>query len=523
MAAPKRTLTIFGTTQASGTGVVAMVYFAFSILVLIPVMVTRYPPLVDYPNHLARCYILHNLGDNAVLAGYYRNVMAAQPNLALDLIVPQLNRLVSIWTAGRLFIAATLLVLAFGCIALHRALHERLSAWPAVGFLFLYNRLLLWGFLGYLFGLGVALLAAAGWIGIERYNKAARLAYGMFVATIIYLLHLYALGIYGVLIGGFMVADWMGVRRSAAERAGRLMIVAAGFVPAAFLFLFVSPTAAAAGRFVWGGLFRKLTEPFKLMVAYQPRADVVWLAVVAATVGVLLVRRQLGVARAGIPVLVGLAILLIAMPNELFSSFGADRRIPIAFVLVAIATIDWDVASGSLRVAVMLGAAMVMALQIGAVTAAWRRSQPIYQRVIAALDDLPVGARLLAAVPATAPSFPPLYHVDAYAVILRDAFVPSLFAAPQDAGSSLGFTARYQALRDRTPAVVMWAPMLDRLRGKHYARTHGPFRAGLLADYDAALVVDPALVPAPARPPADCPAMVRTAGFVLLRLPCGHS
>lgn len=87
-----------------------------------------------------------------VLRQYYRNTMAAQPNLALDLIIPPLSRFVSIWTAGRIFLALTAWSLGFGCIALHRALYGHWSVWPTIGFLFVYNRLLFWGFLGYLFG-----------------------------------------------------------------------------------------------------------------------------------------------------------------------------------------------------------------------------------------------------------------------------------------------------------------------------------------------------------------------------------
>lgn len=502
---------------------VAALYCGFSILVLIPVLIARYPPLVDYPNHLARCYILRNLGHDAMLARYYRNVMAAQPNLALDLIIPQLSRVVSIWTAGRLFIGATLLAMAGGCILLHRAVHGRFSAWPAWGFLFVYNRLLLWGFIGYLFGLGVALVAAACWYLLRSRQWSVRLGFGVVAATVIYLMHLYALGIYAVLIGGFELADWTGVRRPWNERAGRALVIAGGLVPAIGLFLFVSPTSAAARQFVWGSVVRKLTEPFKLVVAYHPRADVAALILVVVAVLILLARGHIRVFPALVPGLVILAVLSIAMPNELFSSFGADRRIPIAFVLVAIAATDWQHASGWLRGGVMLGATVLLVLQIGVIAVAWSRSQAVYRGFIAALNELPAGARLVASVPATAPGFPPLYHVDAYAVILRDAFLPSLFAAPEDAGSSVAFTPRFEALRRRTPGVVIWPDTLRRLQNPTYARSHGPFRAGLTADYDAALVVAPRSIPAPARPPAGCRVIARGPDFVLLGLPCARS
>lgn len=490
------------------------------VLALLPVFVARYPPLVDYPNHLARCYILRNLPHDPVLQRYYRNAMAAQPNLALDLIIPPLARVVSIWTAGRIFLGLTILAMAGGCMALHRALQGRWSSWPALGFMFVYNRLLLWGFLGYLFGLGVALAGAALWYALRERHWAVRLATGLAAATIIYLLHLYALGIYGVLVAGFEFADWLAICRGDRARAGRLAVTALQFGPAAYLFVLVSPTARAIGRIEWGGIAHKLTEPFKLIDAYHPIFDVACLFAVVAAVVILLLNGKVRLAPVMRVPLGLLAVLLIAMPNELFSSFGADRRIPVALALVGIAATDWHGASPKLRRGIIAALIVVLALRTGDITRVWARSQSVYQPYIAAFGRLPEGARLLASVPAEAPKIPPLYHVDAYAVIVRDVFLPSLFAAPEDAGSSVAFTPKFQALRRRTPGVVIWPATLEKLQKQSFAERRGPFRPNLAADYDAALVIDRRLMPPAARPSAACRVIARGQDFVLLGLPC---
>ncbi len=69
--------------------------------------------------------------------------------------------------AGKVFIALTFALLAGGTMALHAALHRRWSPWPLLAVFFLYNSVFLWGFLNYLFGLGLALFACALWVRLR--------------------------------------------------------------------------------------------------------------------------------------------------------------------------------------------------------------------------------------------------------------------------------------------------------------------------------------------------------------------
>src|SRR6516162_9487261 len=70
---------------------------------LLPVLLTPIPAMVDYLNHLARMYILSQSGA-ADANPYYEAAWALYPNLAMDLIVPQIARLVSVENAMRLFL-----------------------------------------------------------------------------------------------------------------------------------------------------------------------------------------------------------------------------------------------------------------------------------------------------------------------------------------------------------------------------------------------------------------------------------
>ena len=505
---------------------VAGAVLVLGLATLAPVLVAKYPPLVDYPDHLARCFVLAHLHGDPVLRRFYRNAMDWQPNLALDLVIPPLAHVVSIFTAGRIFLGLTLASMAAGAFALHRVLHGRWSSWPLLVIPFLYNQIIVWGFLGYLLGLGAALGAAALWYALRESAWPIRLAAGLVAATSIYVLHLFALGIYAVLVGGFELADWLGTRRAMAARARRIAVLGLQFLPAAYLFLFVSPTSAAAGRLAWGPPLRRVIEIVKVLDTGHPLWDAAALAAVAGVVAGALLTRRARLAPAAIAPLVVLLALAVVMPNELFSSFGADRRIPIALALSGIAAADWDAAGPMVRRAVLIAVLGVSIVRLGAITASWAADQATYRTYAAALRSLPEGATLLASVPADAAHDPPLYHVDSYAVILRDAFTPGLFATPWDAGSSLGFTPRYAGLRAITPDVVVWPKALAGLANPAHAAAYGPFRPALLDRYDAALAIDPALLPAPARPPASCRAYAAgrtaTSRFRLLRLPCAQ-
>src|SRR5689334_14531454 len=142
----------------------ALVFTALLVLAAMPVLPSTILPLLDYPNHLARMYVLAHLPESATLQTYYAIDWHALPNLAMDATVPFLSRIVPLVWAGKIFVLATFLLLAGGTALLHRALFGRWTLWPCLAFLLLYNRVLLWGFLNYLFGVGLALCAFASWV-----------------------------------------------------------------------------------------------------------------------------------------------------------------------------------------------------------------------------------------------------------------------------------------------------------------------------------------------------------------------
>ncbi len=137
---------------------------ALAAATLSPLLWASVPPLVDYPNHLARMWILVHRTEIPELARNYVVHWRLLPDMAMDFVVPALALAMPVELAGRVFIALTMLGLIGGTVTLHRVLQGRFSVWPLWSVLFIYNAVLFWGFLSCLFAIAVYLFAFSGWI-----------------------------------------------------------------------------------------------------------------------------------------------------------------------------------------------------------------------------------------------------------------------------------------------------------------------------------------------------------------------
>lgn len=476
-----------------------------AMVALVPLFLSVVPPLADYPNHLARMYVLLHLPQSPQLQLYYQNIIAAQPNEAMEAIVLPLSHILPLEIAGKIFAGLALLAMAAGTLALHRVLHGRWSVWPCLAFLFLYNRLFLWGFVAYLFTLGCALGAAAAWIGMRDRSAALRILVTAFCATLVYLGHLYAFGVYLLIVAGYELMRL--VRDGDMGRLPRDIAVGiVGIAPAIVLFLFVSPTSAAAGSTYWGEWIRKVQAPFDVIFNYSLWFDGASLAII---LGIVALGFWRGRVRFEVTMAIGLLLLCLAflvMPDKLFSSFGADQRLPIAVTLTAIAACDWQPRRAWWREPAMFLLAAVFVARMAVIGIVWHQADGVYREVIAAIDLLPRNVRLLPVIAHNSGrSLPPIpeFEIANLAIIRKEAFVPGLFASPRDAGQTIAFTPLARDLVNHTLGAIILPTELNRLKDPAYIARLGPFRPQMLGDYDYAFVVNGDALPALSSPPAE--------------------
>ncbi len=91
-------------TKFSGRARVA-IYVALGAATLSPLLWASVPPLVDYPNHLARMWILVHRKEIPELARDYMVHWRVLPDLAMDFVIPALSMAMPVELAGRVFIA----------------------------------------------------------------------------------------------------------------------------------------------------------------------------------------------------------------------------------------------------------------------------------------------------------------------------------------------------------------------------------------------------------------------------------
>ncbi len=336
-------------------------------ILVAPLLLVDVPPLLDYPNHLARAFILASLPGDQVLGLFYAAHWSVIPNLALDLTAPPLIDILPVHVAGRLLIAAALLLPAVGAIAYNTALGGR---WWALGVgLLAFNACLLYGFLNFEIGLGVALLLAAGWLRWRDPAPARTVVLAMTGALVLFACHLMGLVFFGLLIGG---AEAFQIAR---ERS----LVTAVRRTSALVAIFAIPAILYAGSALhplgddaeFQPLSAKLLPLLTAFTNYDRRLDMAAaLTVIGLPTLCLLARKGRVPGRAAVPMALLLAVFLAA-PFAWKGTQSLDTRfaIMLAFMLFAgYVPVRWPPA-------LRLGAAAVLILLFAArmsvLTTAW--------------------------------------------------------------------------------------------------------------------------------------------------------
>lgn len=396
-------------------------------LACVPLLLTPLPPLFDYPNHLARMHLLPSLPD-AALRRYYIVHWRPIPDLGMDAVVPFLARLMPFEWAGKLFIALTFLLLAGGTAAIHRVLFGRWSLWTLLAFLLLYTRLLLWGFMSYLFGCGLGLAAFAAWLALRRRHWALRLAVGTISALAIYFAHLLAFGLYAVALGCYELREAWRLRKGAAAAIHALVIGGVPFLPA----LVLMAMNAAPGRIVYGNPARKIDLLFSVFDNYSRPFDVACFVLAVLAIGFAFGRRWVRIAPGmGLPLL-GLTVAYLAMPTQLFTASGVDRRVPMMIFLMLIGGSAWQRRYLRIESRFMAGAALLFAVRLAVIAAIWLQAGRLYARLLPGLEGLPRQSCLAVAFGRDSIEVgpAPLTHFAVLSVAQRDALVTTIFHAP---------------------------------------------------------------------------------------------
>lgn len=413
---------------------------ALAVVLAVPFFTIDVPPVLDYPNHLARYFVLAHPSD-PILSQMYEPRWAILPNLGMDVLGALLLRVTDAHVGGRMLLALSLFAPVIGVIAYSRAAFGRFTYWPLASGLAAYNGVFIMGFMNFLLSLGLAFMAAAGWIVWRRQgNTALAVIVGALLSAVIFLCHIFGVVLFAMLIGAFELARLDTERRSGTLRVsdviGTAILGAVTLAPALVLYL-MSPLSDGAPLGPWGGLHKlwDLLTPFLL---YSKQLTLV--TAVAFFSALVLAWRHLRFAPGIVLVLTVLGAIFVITPSAIKGGTFVDNRVALMIGLVLFAGVQLQLPS---RTATTIGVilAALIGLRSGYVASVWVSHRESIAELRSAIAKVEPGKRVLVArgYPIEPPPGVPAAwvlpgigwlqsHMPALLVIERRAFWPLLFA-----------------------------------------------------------------------------------------------
>lgn len=413
-------------SEATWTGWYGRVSVLLAIVVAAPIWIVTYPPLVDYPNHLARGYILYHLHDVPSFAEHFESSYLTTPSLAMDAFMLALQPICEVPTAGKLFLTLTLWLWLSGWHVLGRAIHGR-PTWLALGgALFAYHSMFLYGFTNFSFGLGYFLWATAAWVYWRAAWSWPRLVAMAILAVGAYFTHMSA---YLFLAGTvFAVTGWDTLQQRKITRSLLL-----GILPIMTPSVFFLRGGGSGSGVAWNTLQGKIVGALCLVRGYDRRMDIAF--IVAVTVFVVMfifwsrgLPSNNGILVAGL----GCIAMFLIGPVEIFGGSPADTRfLPPAAALVILA-LDREFPRKQATALLVMFLCLVL-FRYGMIVSFWRSFDADLCEQVALFAEFPREARVYPIVKISEqPEEQKLglasFHVIDYAVLERQVYVPNLVA-----------------------------------------------------------------------------------------------
>lgn len=410
-------------------------YTTFSILLLLqlsPIWFSPYPAMHDYPNHLARAYILHEYSISETFQGIYERDRGLIPNLAMDLIVPALMNIMTVETSSKIFLSFMVVGFNLGLHLIGLAIGGR-PQWNALAATFFtYNFSVSYGFVNYMFGMGMFFITLSMWLRFRSGWTLCRIFSVSALAMICYISHLSAFVFLGISLACLTGIQVMKVKSFRLEQAIDLLPL----IPPTLAYLWYSLGNENPAPMTWWHplVIKKVTGLVYPFLSFNLVIDVtlgtIFLLLMVLSLrekGVHFINREL-VLLAGI-----FGILYLCAPMSGAQSSYVDRRFLLPAIVFFVLGLRIEDTKRMGRY-VVIGLISLSVIRIGEVWIYWNRVGQEVQAQVRILEHLPNGARLYPMIihdPSSAQGWlwdMHFFFLPHYATIYRHAFVPTIYA-----------------------------------------------------------------------------------------------
>ena len=412
---------------------IAVLFCALTLLISVPIWTHPLPPLSDYINHLARMHVIATIGKNPTLAKFYEINWQVIPNLTMDLMVPPLARFVSIYVAGQIYIVSMFAVIISGALALNRVLVGRWTVLPLAAMPLLYNFVFLVGLMNYIWGIGAAIWALAGWVALRDRPWPWRYALSTVSVCAIFFCHLSALGVYGLGVLSFELWRlWEHRREPWLHRLAEFAAAGLPFLAAAPL-LYASPTMQLVGGISWEQT-GKIDGLLYVVSNYSDIAAFVIIAVMATSIVWAMRHRVLRFHPMALVLLIVGAAVYLALPRVMFDTYMADQRVPIAVAFLLAACGDLELRRRLVRRGFMIVLIVLISARLIEIDYNWSQLSDSTSEFRSSVRRIAPGSKVFVSYANAASGDDArdlgLVHAACIATIERSSLVTTLFTVP---------------------------------------------------------------------------------------------
>src|ERR1700722_19918278 len=241
-------------------------------MLLAPIWTVAFPPLLDYPNHLARAFVLAHLNDSHFsFRAFYRSDWGAYPYLGMDASLAVLGRIFPIETAGRVFLSLSALALPGAAWFFLRQAQLKSDASFLWALLIAYNVFFLEGFLNFDLSIAVGFVALGLWLRWLANPSRGRWFVALVAFTALYFTHLLGFGIAGLIVVAYL----------ALSRRPFLYWLWSGSLalPGVAFYLHSSRVGLSANKIIFHGWDDKIDSLGMILHGYWPWLD--WVSLLA--------------------------------------------------------------------------------------------------------------------------------------------------------------------------------------------------------------------------------------------------
>ena len=389
----------------------------------VPFFCAHEPPLLDYPNHLARTFVLSHIHDSAfTFSKYYQADWKPYPYILWDALMVALQQFLPVERAGKLLLIVNTALLPIAVAWFLWQTNRSEIKLALLGCALSYYTLFLWGFTQYQLGVALCFVMLGAWVWYARRPSVLRAAVFATICFATYLAHLVAFASAAFILVLYELSglNWR-----------RLFRLACFLAPPSLLFLWARPGLSRQSSIVVRPIMEKLVALKRVPTGgYDATLGNIFLGGLLLCLLVAVVRnRELRVNWRWLVAAVGLFLIFLALPNGWGETFDIDVRLVPPLCLLSLAVLR--VGRRATWIAVL--ATLLVAVRVFDISTGFR-SESVKSAVMnEVIARLPRNARLFPFVN-TCQDDDPLddyyIHYWAYAVIRRGAISPYLFDVP---------------------------------------------------------------------------------------------